>query len=474
MWSNITPHSPVSLLGRYASVLTRAWRDRKLAAAEHREKYELDFLPAHLELVERPVHPVAQWSMRAVVGLVLATVVLGFLGRLDIIAIAPGKLIPNGNVKIIQPAVTGVVREIRVQNGDSVVSGQVLVKLDASQAAFESDRTKAAHLDTLLTIARVQALLAAQRTGTIPRVSAVVEATPERQSQTQAYAEGAYKEYRGKMAELESEMTKRQAELAATGEEVAKLEQTTPIARQQASDYKALLAQKYVASHDYLDKERAAIEDAQELAAQRSHVQELTAGIEEHQHEIDTAVETFRRELYAELDKAEVDAKQQQDEEAKAGARRKLLDLVAPVSGRVQNLSIHTAGGVVTTAETLMEIVPKESIEVEAAVSNKDIGFVVEGQEAIVKITTFPYTRYGYLRGKVLRVSDDTTQDKKLGAVYLVRISLPSDHFRVDRRWVRLAPGMEVTTEILTGTQRVWQYFLQPVLETTQESLRER
>jgi hemolysin D len=464
----------MSLLGRYSSVIASAWRDRKLTVAEPRERYELDFLPAHLELVERPVHPAAMWSMRAVVGLVLATLLFALLGRLDIIAIAPGKLIPNGNVKIIQPAVTAVVREIRVRNGDDVVPGQVLVKLDAAQAALESDRTKAAHLDTLLTIARVQALLAAQRSGTTPRVSLVDEAPPERRSQTQAYAEGAYKEYRGKLAGLESEVTKRRAELAATGEEVAKLEQTTPIARQQASDYKALLSQKYVASHDYLDKERAAIEATQELAAQRSQVHELTAGIEEQQHEIDTAVETFRRELYAELDKAETDAKQQQEEEAKAGARRKLLDLLAPVSGRVQNLSIHTAGGVVTTAQTLMEIVPAESIEVEAAVSNKDIGFIVEGQEAIVKITTFPYTRYGYLRGRVLRVSDDTTQDKKLGAIYLVRISLPSDHFRADRRWVRLAPGMEVTTEIRTGTQRVWQYFLQPLLETAQESLRER
>jgi len=140
----------------------------------------------------------------------------------------------------------------------------------------------------------------------------------------------------------------------------------------------------------------------------------------------------------------------------------------------VQQLNVHTVGGVVTTAQALMEIVPDDTLDVEANISNKDIGFVNPGQHAIVKIETFPYTRYGYLEGTVTKVSNDAIQDKKLGLVFTARVSIPSNKFRVENKWVNLTPGMQVTTEIKTGKQRVWQYFLSPLMQTGSESLRER
>ena len=137
-------------------------------------------------------------------------------------------------------------------------------------------------------------------------------------------------------------------------------------------------------------------------------------------------------------------------------------------------VSLHTVGGVVTTAQALMEIVPDDTLEVDAKIRNQDIGFVKAGQKAIVKIETFPYTRYGYLTGKVLSVSNDAVQEKKAGLVFPAVIQLPTRKFKVDNTWVNLTPGMAVTVEIKTGTQSVASYFLSPLEQVGNESLRER
>jgi hemolysin D len=467
-------HALYDLTRRYVTVFRQAWLTRRDTDTKARARYELAFLPAHLEIIETPVDPAPLWAIYTIGSFIVVVILMAIFCRLDIVAIAPGKLIPNGSVKIIQPASTGVVRRILVQNGESVTAGQVLMELDPVQASADADRARVAKLDALLTIARVQALLRAQDSRSAPKVSPVDQASTDRQAETQSFADGIYREYVDKLASLRSELTRRQAELATTREEIEKLEQTVPLARRQAQDYKDLVGEEFVSSHDYIEKQRLAIEQTQELAAQRSHSRGLEAAIDEQQHELDTTSATFRREQDAALDKAEQDVRQAQDEETKANARRKQLNLTAPVDGIVQQLNVHTLGGVVTTAQTLMEVVPTDELVVEAAVNNRDIGFVTEGEDAIIKVATFPYTRYGYISGRVVKVSNDISSDRKLGAIFVTRIQIPGNRFKVENKWVHLTPGMEVTAEIKTGTQKVWQYFLAPLLETGQESLRER
>jgi len=462
------------LVTRYREILRHSWGERRVTDTPYRLAHELAFLPANLELAETPPHPAPLWTARLLVGGVLLVLTLAFIGRLDIVAVAPGQLIPNANVKVIQPAVTGVVRHIAVQNGERVVAGQLLVELDPTLATADADKARNNTVDAELTIARARALLSAQQTNSVPQVARVVDAPPERQADTQHFAEGSYREYTQKLASLKAELTKREAELATTQEEIAKLAQTAPLARQQADDYKELVQGRFVASHDYQDKERIAIEQSHELAAQRSHARELAAAIDEQHRDIDSTGATFQREQWETLNKADVSVAQNQDEETKADARQGLLHLKSPVPGIVQQLAVHTVGGVVTGAQTLMEIVPDDTLEVEAHISNKDIGFVNPGQTAVVKITTFPYTRFGYLTGTVVKVSNDATVDKKQGLVFLARIRIPTNRFKVENKWVNLSPGMEVTAEIKTGQEKVWQYFLSPLIATARESLRER
>jgi hemolysin D len=202
----------------------------------------------------------------------------------------------------------------------------------------------------------------------------------------------------------------------------------------------------------------------------------------------------YRHTLSDELAKAEQKASGLTQDVIKAEQKTRLQLLTAPVDGVVQQLAIHTVGGVVTPAQSLLVIVPSDSrLEIDATVSNRDVGFVHAGQEAEIKIDTFNFTRYGLLHGQVLSVSqdaiiherqndrprelgtqDDSSEPKGQELNYSAHISLDRTKMRIDDRMVNLSPGMAVTVEIKTGSRMILSYLLSPLLRYRQETLRER
>ncbi|MFM0277197.1 HlyD family type I secretion periplasmic adaptor subunit [Paraburkholderia sediminicola] len=464
------------LCKRYGATFRSAWAIRDQLDTPQRTVQELQFLPANLELIETPSHPAPRWTMRVIVALGFLILLIAIFGKLDIVASAKGKLIPGARVKTVQPAITGVVRQILIRDGQRVNEGQALLVLDATQAAADAHKARSARIDAALSAARARALLDALKSGRAPTLDAVDGASPTQQEDSQRFAEGLYREYANRLTAFRAELLKREAELATTQQQVAKLRATAPLARSEANDYKTLARDKYVAQHDYLGKEQTALEQEHELAAQQSHARELAAGIAEQRATIEQATSQFSREQLDALNKATQQFAQNSDEETKATTRQGLLTLYAPVTGTVQQLSVHTLGGVVTTAQALMEVVPDDAVEVEAHVENKDVGFVNVGQDAVVKIDAFPYTRYGYLTGKVIAVSNNAVpaKDRKQGLTFTTRIHLPTNQIRVNNKSINLTPGMEVTAEIKTGRRSVASYFLDPLVQTVGESLRER
>ncbi|KVP93298.1 HlyD family type I secretion periplasmic adaptor subunit [Burkholderia ubonensis] len=463
-----------ALLERYAAVFRESWKIRRMLDGEPKLAYERAFLPAHLELVESPVHPLPMWTMRIIVILGVLIVGVVLVGKLDIVAVAPGKLIPKEQVKTIQPALTGVVRRILVRDGQRVQAGQLLMELDTTQAAADADKARLSRLDAALTVERSRSLLLAQTQSKPPVVGKVEGASEQQQLDAQRFAEGFHREYWDRLSGAQAELARREAEFATVRQQIAKLSAVAPLARQQADDYRILAADKYVARTEYLDKEQAALNHEHELAAQRSHATELAAAIAQQRAEIASVSSQFRRQQMDLLDKATQQLAQSRNDETKADTRQKLLSLTAPVAGTVQQLRIHTLGGLATAASPVMDIVPDDTLEVDANIENKDIGFVKTGQTVIVKVEAFPYTRYGYLKGKVETVSNDAVQDRRRGLTFPVRIRLAGNRIHANGAWINLTPGMAVTAEIKTGKRTVAQYFLDPLVQTGQESLRER
>ncbi|WP_139842975.1 HlyD family type I secretion periplasmic adaptor subunit, partial [Janthinobacterium sp. GW460P] len=226
-------------------------------------------------------------------------------------------------------------------------------------------------------------------------------------------------------------------------------------------DYRALLATRDVAEHAWLDKEQARVDLAGQLASARSERAALVA-------------QTKKDAYDALTEGARVAAASGQDAR-RAGARGSLLRLTAPVDGTVQQLKLHTVGGVVPAAQALMQIVPRQGkLEIDAMLENRDVGFVQAGQAVAVKIDAFDYTKYGTVPAVVSSVSRDAIEDEKKGLVYAVKITLRQPSMLIDGKTVPLSAGMAVRAEIRTGTRRVVEYVLSPLVQHQKEALHER
>ncbi len=464
----------LDLARRYGQAFAASWKMREQLAGVAREEHELAFLPASLELAETPVHPAPRWAMVGMSLLALCVVTIMVVGQLEIVATAHGKLLPSARVKVIQPAVTGVVKRILVQDGQRVEAGDLLVELDPTQAAADSSKASLSSDADALAAARASALLEAEHSGRLLAITPVREVAPAEQAASQRLAEGIFGEYRNKVENARAELERRQAELQSSNYQIEKLRATAPLARQEADQYKSLVDRKYVTRTDYLDKEQNALQQEHELGAQISHAHELEQAVVVQRSTLDGISAQFRREQLDALDHANQQLAQGRDDVAKARQRESLMTLRAPVAGTVQQLAVHTLGGVVTTAQSLMEIVPDDTMEVEATLENKDIGFVHPGQQAVVKVEAFPYTRYGYLVGTVRSVSNDASVDKRLGLSFITHIQIPTNRMAINGQLVNLTPGMAVTAEITTGKRSVARYFFDPVARSAEESLRER
>lgn len=462
------------LFGRYGTVFAQAWRQRKAMDAPSRLAFEAQFLPAALALQETPVHPAPRIVMSLLIVFAVVAVIWATLGKVDIVATATGKIIPNDRTKVIQPLEAAVVQKIHVQDGQAVRQGDLLIELDATNAQADTDRLRNDWITARYDALRASAFLQALTDGSA-ELETIEVAASERHAAEQRLFQGQWDEYRAKFDALDAEIARRAAELRATQEMVKKLAETAPLARQRADDIKGLLDKKYVSRHAYLEQEQIAIEQIRELAAQRAKQEEFKAALDEAKRQRDALVAETRRANLDLLHQSEQKVQTLHQELIKAEQRGRLMKLTAPVDGTVQQLAVHTVGGVVTPAQPLMVIVPRDNtLEVEAFMANKDVGFVYPGQTARVKVETFNFTKYGTIDGQVIHVSSDAIQDEKLGLIYSARVRLDRDTMQIENKVVNLTSGMAVTVEVNTGKRKLIEYFLSPLLRHTDESFKER
>jgi len=466
-----------------------------LRRAHKRRAEEMAFLPAALEIVETPPSPIGRTIGVTIILLFCAALAWAWWGTIDIVAAATGKIVPSGRTKVIQPFETGVVRSIRVQDGQAVKAGDVLIELDPTVNAAERDHLRNDLLAERLNIARLRAALGGGD-DPVADFTPPDDADPSLISTQRQLLLNQVTEHRAKIAALSRQQAQKEAEQATTAATIHKLERLIPVIQPRVDIRKTLMDKELGSKLTYFEVLQLLVEQQEELSVQKSHLREAEAAVAAIRETRGQAVAEYRRTLSDELAKAEQKANGLAQDLIKAEQKTRLQVLTAPVDGMVQQLAIHTVGGVVTPAQPLLVVVPSDSrLEIEAMVSNRDIGFVRPGQEAEIKIDTFNFTRYGLLHGRVLTVSQDAvirdrqqdrSNDRALGTQndtsepkgqelnYSARISLDRAQMQVDDRMVNLSPGMAVTVEIKTGSRMILSYLLSPLLRYQQESLRER
>ncbi|MFT3736955.1 MAG: HlyD family type I secretion periplasmic adaptor subunit [Rhodocyclaceae bacterium] len=463
------------LIQRYRLVFAHAWQNRRAMQGPGYTTHEAHFLPAALALQETPVSPAPRIAMWLLIAFALLALLWAIFGRIDVVASAQGRIVPNDRVKTLQSLERATVKAIHVTDGQAVKAGDVLVELDATFTQADQDRLTSELHSARLQVQRAKALLEALDSGRMPSLNKTDSADELLRVQAQSLLASQYSEYQAKRTRLASDIAQREAELRSTQEQVRKLEQTVPIARQRAEDYKNLAHQNFVSRHGYLEKEQARIELEGDLANQRSKLQEIEAALQSARSQQMSLLTETRRSALDNANEGVQKTASLEQELRKATSRNADTRLVAPVDGTVQQLSVHTVGGVVKEAEPLMIIVPRDNpLEIEAMIENKDIGFVNAGQVAAVKVETFQYTKYGTIPATVTSVSTDAINDEKRGLIYTARVKMSRASLEVEGKTVNLSPGMAVGVEIKTGRRRVIEYFLSPLIQYSQESLRER
>ena len=462
---------------------------------QERRGEELAFLPAALEIVETPPSPTGRSIGVAIILLCCAALVWASLGTIDIVASATGKILPGGRVKVIQPFETGVVRSIRVQDGQAVKAGDVLIELDPTANEAERDHLRNDLLAEQLNIARLRAAFAG---GDDPMADfkPPANADPELIVTQRQLLMNQVTEHRAKIAALVRQQAQKEAELATTSATLHKLETIIPVIQSRVDIRRTLVEKELGSKLGYFEVLQLLVEQQEEFSVQQSHLHETEAAIAAIRETRGQAAAEYRHAISDDLAKAGQKANGLAQDLIKAEQRTRLQQLSAPVDGVVQQLAIHTVGGVVTPAQPLLVVVPSDSrLEIEAMVSNSDIGFVHSGQDAEIKVDTFNFTRYGLLHGQVLSVSQDAVirdrqQDRPGERMpgtgkdsseprgqelnYSARISLDRTAMQIDDRMVNLSPGMAVTVEIKTGSRKILNYLLSPLLRYQQEALRER
>ena len=470
-------HPARELLARYAAVFRAAWERREELAGPRRMADERAFLPAALELQETPPHPAPRRAAIAICALFLIALTWAMLGQIDIVAVAQGRIIVSDRSKTIQPLETSVVREVFVKDGDKVKAGQLLIALDSTMTEADSHRVEKERVAALSEVLRARALLQSLTGGGMPQLTAEAVKTMPREDADSArfQLQSEWADISAKLAKLQAELERREAEIATAKQLVEKLQSTVPMAQQRERDYKALSDQGFVAGHAGQDRTRERVEQEKDLAMALARQREAQAALAESRGSAASYRAETLRTLRDREAQADLKLKQLAEEGAKANKRNQLTRLTAPVDGTVQQLAVHTAGGVVTEAQVLLVLVPDEAeVTAEVVLENKDIGFVRAGQEAEIKLETFPYTRYGTVPATVKSVTADAVNDEKRGAIFPVTLVLRKGAIDVDGKPVRLTPGMNVTAEVKTGRRRVIEYLFNPVQEHVQESLRER
>lgn len=463
------------LLTRYGGAWRSAWKNRRALETPRLSADERAFLPAHLELIETPTSPAARWLMWMIMAFFCAALLWACLGRLDIVAVAPGKIVVGSRTKVVQPAESAVVKQILVRDGQTVKRGDLLIELDATGTGADHTKAGEALINARLAQLRHAAMADALDSGRAPVLAPDAELPQALHASEQRLARSEHEAFRARNESLVAAIAQRRAELQTTQGSIASLEESAKIARLRVADYAQLLERKVVSRHDYLVREQERIAAERDLAVQRDRIAELKSALNGAQEQQRVLATEMRQQTLDGLRQAREQVAQLTPEVSKTGQRNQLMQLRAPVDGTVQQLAIHTIGGVVTPAQPLMAIVPSDdALEVEATVLNKDIGFIRAGQPVVVKVESFPYTRFGYLEGTVESISHDAAQDERMGLVFPARVRLKNAHLNIDGVRVAMTPGMSLSVEVMTGQRRVIDFLLSPLQANASEAMREQ
>lgn len=466
-------------MARWWDVLKESIRaEREAGPRPERGRDEREFLPAALEILETPANPAGRAVLWLIVVFFAAALIWASIGQVDIHATAQGRIVPAGKVKVIEPLETGTVEEVAVEDGDRVRAGQVLLRLDATEARADRERLARELATATVQLARLDAQSLSIEANLSPPDAAFEPLSDAEASIVEGQRQVLLSKlaaYRAEQAAIDGEIAQAATERKSGLATFKRQEAMVTALREMVEQRQDLLNRGSGSRAQFLETAQHLYEEEANLARAEGQWRAAAARIDALRGRKTERRAAALAEAATEREEVRQRIAALGDEFKKAALREKRMVLTAPVDGTVLQLTVNTLGEVVETGERLMIVVPDDvGLEVEAMLLNKDKGFVARGNEAAVKLEAFPFTKYGTIPAEVTLVSNDAVEQEGRGLVFPTRVALKQEWIRADGEDVSLSPGMAVTVEVKTGSRRVIEYLLTPLLRYRDEALRER
>ena len=444
---------------------------KRFIGEDGQDARETEFLPSILEVTETPPSPVGRAVLWTLVALLVAGAIWICVGEVDEVAVANGKVIPVGNVKIVQSQNKGAIKELDVKEGDYVEEGQTLVVLDTTKTQADVDQLKKQAAYYGMTVARLQAEMQ-DAPFTPPQDPEGLLEQKDIDAQVTLYE--------SRRAKLAADQEKnlaavQQAAASVEGSEaqLQKYRALQNVAQEKEDRLNELMQEDAISYFQLLEARATRVEYQRNADATEKSILEQQGKLAEAQDNFATTDSAYRQETMSQLVEAKRQLNAIQEELKKADETNQQSEIVAPISGRINQLAVHTLGGVVSEGQALMMIVPDDAtMEIEAYADNKDIGFIQQGQTAEVKVETFNFQKFGMVNATVDEISPDAgsnVQDKETYQKYRLTLGLENDDSGID-----LTPGMNVSAEIKIKKKKIIDFFLDPFRKYKDEALRER
>lgn len=431
-----------------------------------------DFKPILAEVEEKPPNPIGRaflWTTIAILGFALIGLI--FI-KVDVVVTARGKIIPVGDVKVLQPLETGVVSKICVREGDYVKAGSPLIEIDPSvDSADLEGKEKNLNLSRV-SMARIRAVLddRAFRPSGEGRPQEIVDTQVKLYQSQRALYHSTLKEKQLALEEAEHGVRTLQDELT-------KLENQLAVTQDVEKKQKSLVEIGALAENRFKEKVRERMSQEREVGAKRGQIKEAMARAARVKSEVESFRNSFREKMLSELSSNMQGKNILEAEVTSLNFKKGKRSINAPVSGYVHILSIKTVGGVVTPAQQVVSLVPEDAaLMARVLVLNKDAGFVWPGQKCVVKVDTFDFQKYGMIDGTVESVNPFSVEEKEnSGDGYPLHVTLASEELKTkDGSTHKVRPGMSVSAEIQVGKRRVVEFFLFPIIKYLDEGLKVR
>lgn len=444
---------------------------RKNWAKEQAQKFQAYALAAFETDDDLPL--ARHFLLLAIVSFFVIFIVWANVASLDEVTRGEGKIIPSSEVQAVQSLDPGTVEEFLVREGDEVKAGQVLVRLNATEASSDLGANRARYLGLLASITRLQAEAEGKMSVEFP--DEVMKGAPQSVTEELNAFRANQQQFQSQSDVLKQQMNQREQEVRELNTRASDTRGVIALQREQMEMIRPLVEKGSAPKMELLQRESTIKEKTAELNGYLSGIPRAQSAISEARARLNGLESDMKAKAQAELSTKMIEMNEIKERLSALSARKGRTELKSPVNGTIQDITVNTVGGVIKPGEDLIKIVPKDDqLIVEAKIKPSDRAFIYPGQKAMIKISAYDFGIYGGLEGEVLEISADTIEDEKKNSFYRVRLRTYESQLKRKNEILPISTGMVATADILTGKKTVMQYLLKPITKTLDNAMIER